>query len=88
MTQPNPPDQLVQLKGLLRQVLGARLRDLSVTLHEGRVLLRGTAVSYHVKQLAQHLALRALGNAALVNELDVLRPVPESGSGNDWDAGP
>jgi hypothetical protein len=81
MTPPDPPDELAQLIGLLRQQLGSRLRDVRVTRHEGRVVLRGTAVSYYVKQLALHLALRAVGHAALVNELDVVRvpPAPDPG---------
>jgi osmotically-inducible protein OsmY len=88
MTQPDPPDQLAQLEAMLRQVLGTRLRDLSVTLHEGRVVMRGTAISYYAKQIAQHLALRVLGNAAFVNQLDVHRSVPDPGAGNKGVSGP
>jgi hypothetical protein len=50
---------------------------------ESEVILRGTTVSYYVKQLAQHLALRSLGDAALVNELDVCPPAPDPGDTGD-----
>jgi hypothetical protein len=42
---------------LERQVLnrtGRRVRDLAVELHPERVVLRGCAQSYYIKQLAQH----------------------------------
>jgi hypothetical protein len=82
MTELPFPDQLAQLEELLRQRFGARLRDLSVTFHEGRFELRGTVVSYHTKQLAQHVVVRALGTMLLVNRLVVRRPAPGPGAGD------
>jgi osmotically-inducible protein OsmY len=58
----------------LETQLNGRLRDLSVSVEEGQFVLRGVSKSYHVKQIAQHLAMtvmdtRLLGR--LVNEIEV-----------------
>lgn len=58
----------------LETQLTGRIRDLSVTFEEGQFVLRGVSRSYHVKQIAQHLAMtvmdtRLLGR--LVNEIEV-----------------
>jgi hypothetical protein len=73
---------MARLEELLRQRFGARLRDLCVTFHEGRFELRGTVVSYHTKQLAQHVVVHALGTMLLVNRLVVCRPAPWPDAGD------
>jgi hypothetical protein len=80
MSDTDPPTELERLRELLRQQLRSRVREVAVDLHEGRILLRGVAVSYYAKQLAQHLALRVLGPIALLNRIDVRReaPAPQS----------
>jgi hypothetical protein len=51
---------------------GRRVKNLLVELAEGqngRVILRGRADSYHVKQLAQHAAREALPDARVENAI-------------------
>lgn len=53
---------------------GRRVRNLTVEVHPangGRVVLRGRAASYHVKQLAQQAAREALPEARLENAIVV-----------------
>ena len=52
---------------------GRRVKNLSVELGEGqgRVILRGRANSYHVKQLAQHAAREAFPGAHIENAIVV-----------------
>jgi hypothetical protein len=76
MTDTGATADLEKLQALLRQRLCSQVRELHVILHEGHVLLRGVAVSYYGKQLAQHLALRVLGPTRLLNRIDVRRETP------------
>jgi hypothetical protein len=50
---------------------GRRVRDLSVEVHEEKVVLRGRAESFHVKQLAQHGVWELLPAAKLTNQIQV-----------------
>ncbi len=59
---------------VLRQITsrtGRRIRDLEVEVAPGRVVLRGRAKSFHVKQLAQHGAREVLPDAPLENAIVV-----------------
>ena len=60
----NPPNlaELVLQRVVIRT--GRRVQDLTVEISVNRVVLRGRAASYHVKQLAQHGAREALPSAA------------------------
>jgi hypothetical protein len=71
---PRPTLSLAEAEALVRQRLGRRVRDLCLSLREGRVVLQGRAVNYHAKQLAQHLAYEALGRPPLSNEIEVCPP--------------
>jgi hypothetical protein len=54
--------------------LNGRIRDLSVVVEDGQFVLRGVSRSYHVKQIAQHLAMTAMDTrllGRLVNEIEV-----------------
>ena len=54
--------------------LSGRIRDLSVVVEDGQFVLRGQSRSYHVKQIAQHVAMTALDTrllGRLVNEIVV-----------------
>lgn len=58
----------------LETQLNGRLRELSVAVEDGQFVLRGVSRSYHVKQIAQHLAMTALDTrllGRLVNEIEV-----------------
>jgi hypothetical protein len=50
---------------------GRRVRDLSVEIEPERVVLRGRAGSYYVKQLAQHGALEIVSHLPLSNTIVV-----------------
>ncbi len=70
------PTDLEKLQEHLRQRLRSQVRGLHVAREGDRVLLRGVAVSYYGKQLAQHLALLVLGPTLLLNRIDVCREPP------------
>jgi osmotically-inducible protein OsmY len=69
-----------QVEALLRQRLGGRVWDLRVVVHQGGVILRGRALSYYAKQLAQHAVMQGLGLLVVANDIEVHRtaPGPES----------
>ena len=59
---------------VLRQITsrtGRRVRDLEVEIGPSRVVLRGRARSFHVKQLAQHGVREILPDAPLENAIVV-----------------
>ncbi len=57
---------------VLNDMLGHRVRGLSVEVCGGQLILRGQADSYHVKQLAQHAAMAATGLPIAANEIEVV----------------
>jgi hypothetical protein len=71
MCETTTPTRLEILQRLLQNQLRDRLRTVSVVQRGPQVVLRGIAISYYVKQLAQQLALSTLQKAALVNEIEV-----------------
>jgi len=50
---------------------GRRVRDLDIVLSAERVVLRGHAASFHVKQLAQHGVRDLLPDVRLENAIEV-----------------
>jgi hypothetical protein len=50
---------------------GRRVRGLAIQLHNERVVLRGQATTYHVKQLAQHGVRELLPDMPLENAIIV-----------------
>jgi hypothetical protein len=76
MSEVGTPSDLEGLEQQLRRHLGSQVRELRMAVADGYIVLQGIAVSYYAKQLAQHLALRALGAAALVNRIDVRPAAP------------
>jgi hypothetical protein len=73
-TSPNQPLEHVQ--ALLRERLRGRVWDLHVVLREDGVVLQGQAVSYHAKQLGQHIAITELRLTVVANEIEVCRVWP------------
>jgi hypothetical protein len=63
-------EKLDQIKKLLR----GRVNELCLIAREGCLVLRGSASSYHGKQLAQHHVMALLEVSNLVNEIEVLCP--------------
>jgi osmotically-inducible protein OsmY len=72
----NPPPNSEQVETLLRQRLGGQARGLGVSVEAGGVILRGHAPSFHVKQLAQHVVMVAMGLRIVANRIEV-RPRPQ-----------
>jgi hypothetical protein len=67
----SPTDLAEQAGAMLRQRLWGRVRQLTVVIHNGTVILRGQAFSYHAKQLAQHMAMKEIKLPILANEIEV-----------------
>jgi osmotically-inducible protein OsmY len=60
-----------QVETLLRQRLGGQARGLAVSVEAEGVVLRGHVPSFHVKQLAQHLVMVAMGLQIVANQIEV-----------------
>ena len=60
-----------------------RIRNLSIEVGPGRVVLRGQASSYYVKQLAQHGVFELLPQVRLENSIVVDRPPPPAGAAGE-----
>jgi hypothetical protein len=61
-----------ELRHLVEQRTHRRVQDLQVEWEKnGRVILRGRAGSYHIKQLAQHGILDVLPHVPLLNAIEV-----------------
>lgn len=64
---------------VLRASPHATLRQVNCCVIEGRAVLTGTVPSFYLKQLAQSLVMRQLGNESRVdNQLGVGSPINES----------
>ena len=60
-----------ELKQLVEQRTGFRIRDVLVELDRDQIVLRGQTRSFHVKQLAQEGILDVMRNIRLVNAIVV-----------------
>ncbi len=69
----------IELERLVSSRTGWRIRNLTIEMAAERVILRGLAPSYHVKQLAQHGVRDLLPDIHLENTIKVDR-VTEYGS--------
>jgi hypothetical protein len=67
----SPNSGAEQVEALLRRRLGRRVWELRVLIQDGCLVLQGYAVNYHTKQLAQHLAMEAVGLPVRANEIQV-----------------
>ena len=63
--------ELEELETRLQSKLGGRIRQLSVNVHEGGLVLRGFARTYYAKQLAQHTAMTESDRPIFANEIVV-----------------
>ncbi len=66
------PDDLHDLEERLQTDLGSRVRNITLQAWDGGVIIRGTAHTYHAKQLAQHAVMAATGYRIVANEIEVL----------------
>jgi hypothetical protein len=67
----NPPNVAEIVLQRVTTKTGRRVKNLSVEVGSGRVVLRGRAGSFHVKQLAQHGAREVLPEARVENAIVV-----------------
>jgi len=65
------PERLARLEEHIQSRLTGRVHDLRLVLHEGGLVLRGHAHTYHAKQLAQHAVMGATNLPIWANEIDV-----------------
>lgn len=64
------PD-ILELERLVRMRTQHRVKELSIAIEHGRIVLHGRVNSFHLKQLAQHGILDVLPNGRLVNAIVV-----------------
>ena len=64
-------EHLEQLEMALEHRLGSRVRNLRLRVVEGELILTGHAMTYHAKQLAQHLAMELTSLVIRANEIEV-----------------
>jgi len=55
----------------LAKHLRGRLRNASVSVQRGGVVIRGTTTSYYVKQLAQHAVMKHVSLPIAANDIEV-----------------
>jgi hypothetical protein len=60
-----------RLEALLQRRLGGRVRDLRVVVRPTGLVLKGWALTYHAKQLAQHAAMELASLPILANDIEV-----------------
>jgi len=64
-------DEVAAAATHLQDYLRGRLRDASVSVHEGGVVISGKASSYYVKQLAQHAVMARVSLPIAANTIEV-----------------
>jgi hypothetical protein len=65
-------DRIAEVEAHVQSRLMGRIRDLRLEAGEQGIVLRGRALTYHVKQLAQHAVMEASGLPILANEIEVI----------------
>jgi osmotically-inducible protein OsmY len=64
-------DEVAMAAMHLTKHLRGRLKDASVSVQRGGVVIRGTTNSYYVKQLAQHAVMKRVSLPIAANEIEV-----------------
>ncbi len=59
------------LETLVQRRLGGRVRDLRIVARPDGLILEGWAVTYHAKQLAQHVAMELTPLRIVANAIEV-----------------
>jgi hypothetical protein len=68
---PTSPQLEIELESRVNARTGRRVRNLAVELRPERIVLRGLASTYYVKQLAQQEICDILPNTCLENAIEV-----------------
>ena len=75
MSFPDLADEVLapddSLEHRILQRIGNRIRDFRVVERPEGLVLRGRAVTFHTKQLAQHAAMELTHRLILANEIEV-----------------
>jgi hypothetical protein len=71
MNDPTTPVPVEEIERRLHENLQGQAKHLRVVWRHDQVVLQGRTHSYYIKQLAQVVVLKALGNILLVNEIEV-----------------
>ncbi len=66
-------EKSLELEHRILERIAGRVRNLRVVRSQGRLILEGTTVSFHAKQLATHAALEFAPADELVNDITVDR---------------
>lgn len=64
-------DEVAEATTHLQDYLRGRLRDASVSVHAGGVVISGKASSFYVKQLAQHAVMARVSLPITANTIEV-----------------
>jgi hypothetical protein len=75
------PDSRFDLERYVSARTGRRIRNLAIELLPERVVLRGEATSYYIKQLAQQGVRELLPLVRLENSITVGAPAAEAAAG-------
>jgi hypothetical protein len=67
----NLVEWLDELECRLREKLRGRIRNLQLVLEDWQIVMRGSAATYHAKQLAQHALLLETDLPIKANEIQV-----------------
>ncbi len=68
---PDVSEQIAKTSAHLARHLRGRLRDVSLTVQGGAVVIHGRTNSYYVKQLAQHAVMKRVSLPIAANEIEV-----------------
>jgi hypothetical protein len=71
--QPTSEELALDIERHIQSRTGRRVHNLRVEVVAGRVVLRGRAATYYVKQVAQHSVWDVVPGAALENAIEVAR---------------
>ena len=63
--------EVEQLELQVQAQLSGRIRRLNLLVVNGAIVLRGSARTYHAKQVAQHAVMRLTAQPILANEIEV-----------------
>lgn len=68
----DPQSGVGRIESVVLNKIGSRLSEFSVDEIENRLVLRGRASSYHVKQLVQHEVMEMTTQLILSNQIEVV----------------
>ncbi len=62
------------IKRRVRELTGAGIQDLDVTVRSHQIILEGRCWTFYCKQLAQHAAMQLVPGERVVNRIEVVSP--------------